>query len=87
MGLTVKNQTNYELGDNLTEFFSVNIETAEVAIDAYRRLKAEIFKLDIDVEEKANIINKINSLSTITKESTRKKVIAEIESFKEEYDL
>ena len=87
MGLTVKNQTNYELGDNLTEFFSVNIETAEVAIDAYRRLKDEIFKLDIDVEEKANIIKKINSLSTITKESTRKKVIAEIESFKEEYDL
>lgn len=87
MGLTVKNQTNYELGDNLTEFFSVNIETAEVAIDAYRRLKDEIFKLDIDVEEKANIINKINSLSTITKESTRKKVIVEIESFKEEYDL
>lgn len=87
MGLTIKNQTNYELGDNLTEFFSVNIETAEISIDAYRRLKDEIFKLDIDVEEKANIINKINSLNTITKDSVKKKIIAEIDEFKEQYDL
>lgn len=87
MGLTIKNQNNFELGDNLTEFFSVHIDTAEISIDAYRRLKDEIFKLDIDLEEKANIINKINSLSTTINEVEKKKIIAEIESFKEEYDL
>ena len=54
---------------------------------SYSRLKDDIFKLDIDNEEKANIINKINSLSTIKNNSEKKKIITEIENFKKEYDL
>ena len=63
MGLTIKNKTSYELGNNLTEFFSIPVEIDDQEESAYSRLKDDIFKLDIDNEEKANIINKINSLS------------------------
>lgn len=83
----MKNQTNYELGNNLTEFINVEITSSEVIKDGYNRLKDEIFKLDLDVEEKANIINKINSLNTMKTEKEKKKIIKEIEEFKKEYDI
>ena len=87
MGLTIKNKTSYELGDNLTEFFTLPLEIDNQEASAYSRLKDDIFEMDIDNEEKANIINKINSLSTIQSNAEKKKVIAEIESFKKEYNL
>jgi predicted ribosome quality control (RQC) complex YloA/Tae2 family protein len=87
MGLTIKNKTSYELGNNLTEFFSLPVEIDNQEESSYSRLKDDIFKLDIDNEEKANIINKINSLSTIKNNSEKKKIITEIENFKKEYDL
>ena len=87
MGLTIKNKTSYELGNNLTEFFSLPVEIDNQEESSYSRLKDDIFKLDIDNEEKANIINKINSLSTKKKNSEKKKIITEIENFKKEYDL
>lgn len=87
MGLTIKNKTSYELGNNLTEFFSLPVEIDNQEEYSYSRLKDDIFKLDIDNEEKANIINKINSLSTIKNNSEKKKIITEIENFKKEYDL
>lgn len=87
MGLTIKNKTSYELGNNLTEFFSLPVEIDNQEESSYSRLKDDIFKLDIDNEEKANIINKINSLSTTKNNSEKKKIITEIENFKKEYDL
>lgn len=87
MGLTIKNKTSYELGNNLTEFFSIPVEIDDQEESAYSRLKDDIFKLDIDNEEKANIINKINSLSTIKNNNEKKKIITEIETFKKEYNL
>lgn len=87
MGLTIKNKTSYELGNNLTEFFSLPVEIDDQEESAYSRLKDDIFKLDIDNEEKANIINKINSLSTIKNNNEKKKIITEIENFKKEYNL
>lgn len=87
MGLTIKNKTSYELGNNLTEFFSIPVEIDDQEESAYSRLKDDIFKLDIDNEEKANIINKINSLSTIKNYNEKKKIITEIETFKKEYNL
>ena len=86
MGLTVKNKTSYELGDNLTEFFSVPIEEPTNQ-DEYSRLKDDIYKLDIDNEEKANIINKINSLKQAKTAHAKKKIQKEIEDFCEEYDI
>ncbi len=87
MGLTIKNKTSYELGNNLTEFFSIPVEIDDQEESAYSRLKDDIFKLDIDNEEKANIINKINSLSKIKNNNEKKKIITEIETFKKEYNL
>lgn len=87
MGLTIKNKTSYELGNNLTEFFSIPVEIDDQEESAYSRLKDDIFKLDIDNEEKANIINKINSLSKIKNNNEKKKFITEIETFKKEYNL
>lgn len=87
MGLTIKNKTSYELGNNITEFFSIPVEIDDQEESAYSRLKDDIFKLDIDNEEKANIINKINSLSTIKNNNEKKKIITEIETFKKEYNL
>lgn len=90
MGLTVKNKTSYELGNNLTEFFSLpieeekNIDEISELIDEYNELKNKIYMLDIDIEEKANIINKINSLKS---SKNKKQHIREIEEFKKIYEL
>lgn len=86
MGLTVKNKENYELGNNLTEFFSVPIEVPTTQ-DEYSRLKDDIYSLDIDNEDKANMINKINSLSTNISLSKKKQILKDIEDFKDEYNI
>lgn len=86
MGLTVKNKNSYELGNNLTEFFSLPIEETKTP-DEYSRLKDDIYTLDIDNEEKANILNKINSLNTTLSASQRRKIIKEIETFKNDYNI
>lgn len=86
MGLTVKNKNSYELGNNLTEFFSLPIEETKTS-DEYSRLKDDIYTLDIDNEEKANILNKINSLNTTLSASQRRKIIKEIETFKNDYNI
>lgn len=86
MGLTVKNKNSYELGNNLTEFFSLPLEETK-APDEYSRLKDDIYALDIDNEEKANILNKINSLNTTLSASQKRKIIKEIETFKNDYNI
>lgn len=86
MGLTVKNKTSYELGENLTEFFSLPIDEPPKQ-DEYNKIKDAIYKLDIDNEEKANIINKINSLKQIKTSTEKKKILKEITDFRNEYDI
>lgn len=86
MGLTIKNKTSYQLGNNLTEFFSIPLEEP-IQNDEYRRLKDDIYKLDIDIEEKADIINKINSLNQEQNAVKKKKLLKEIETFCNEYDI
>lgn len=86
MGLTIKNKESYELGNNLTEFFSVPIEVPKNQ-DEYSRLKDDIYSLDIDNEDKANMINKINSLSTNLSLSKKNQILKEIEEFKDEYNI
>lgn len=86
MGLIVKNKTSYQLGNNLTEFFSIPIEEPRNN-DEYSRLKDDIYKLNIDNEEKANILNKINMLNTNISPNKKKVIIKEIEKLKEDYNL
>jgi hypothetical protein len=86
MGLTIKNKETYELGNNLTEFFSLTIDE-QTNQDEYNDLKDKIYSLDIDSEEKANIINKINSLSTMLSSSQRKKLLKEIDDIKNRYSI
>lgn len=88
MGLTVKNNNNYDLSENLANFFSLPIEDDlnRQKKDDYQVLKNKIYKLNIDKEEKANIINKINSLdNSSTKE--KKTILNEIAKFQKKYNL
>ncbi len=88
MGLTIKNNNNYDLSENLANFFSLPIEDDlnRQKKDDYQVLKNKIYKLNIDKEEKANIINKINSLdNSSTKE--KKTILNEIAKFQKKYNL
>lgn len=86
MGLTVKNKTVFELADDVTNFFSLPIEEAKTT-SAYNELKNDIYSLNIDNEEKANILNKISSYNTTKSDKEKNKLKKEIEKFKTDYDL
>ena len=64
MALTIKNNNSFELSDNLTNFFSLPNDNDKE--DNYDNLKSIIYTLDLDNEEKANILNKISLLNTTT---------------------
>jgi hypothetical protein len=86
MGLKIDNQTTYRFNDDVASYFDIEIGEP-IRENDYEILKKEIYKLDIDSEEKANIINTINKLS-ITKSSKEKKdLIKQIEDFKKAYKL
>lgn len=85
MGLTYKNNNNYNLSDDIANFFSLPIEEEKTN---YQELKAKIYQMNnIDKEEKANIINKINSLTINKPNSINNKIVKEIEEFKVKYNL
>lgn len=85
MGLTVKNKNNFELREDISSFFSLPDD--EEKKDNYDELKEEIYDLDIDVEKKAYIINRINSLSTNISVREKNNIKKEIDNFKKEYNL
>lgn len=86
MGLKIDNPTTYRFNDDVASYFDIEIGEP-IRENDYEILKKEIYKLDIDSEEKANIINTINKLS-ITKSSKEKKdLIKQIEDFKKAYKL
>lgn len=85
MGLTFKNQNKYELNTDISSYFTISSEPPKD--DDYSELKKDIYKLDIDIEEKANILNKINSLPNLSSEKNRNKIILEINNFKNKYNL
>jgi hypothetical protein len=86
MGLKINNQTTYKFNDDVANYFNVEIEEPKRDND-YELLKKEIYKLDIDSEEKANIINSINKLSITKSAKERKDLTKEIENFKRIYKL
>lgn len=85
MGLTIKNKNNYELSDNIASFFSLPIE--EEKEKNTEVLKEKIYKLKIDNEEKANIINKINLQATTKSKKEQATLQKEIEAFKVKYHI
>jgi hypothetical protein len=86
MGLKIDNQTTYNFNDDIANYF--NLEVSEpIRNNDYEILKKEIYKLDIDSEEKANIINTINKLNIVKSTKDRKDLIKEIDNFKRTYKL
>ena len=85
MGLKIQNKTNYDLSNNVANFFSIDIE--EEKQESFEDLKMNIYTLDIDSEEKANILNKINSIPFTKSAKEKNKIINEIEVFKNKYNL
>lgn len=87
MGLKVRNTINYELGNNLTEFFTIPTEVPDEENNIYDDIKDKIYELYLDVEEKADILNKISKYKTTNSPKEKKKLEREIESFIKEYNL
>ena len=86
MGIKVQNNTTYKFDNEVASYF--DIEISELIRDNdYEILKKEIYKLDIDSEEKANIINVINKLSITKSTKDKKDLTRTIEKFKEEHNL
>ena len=85
MGLKIQNYNTYKLSDDVSNFFSVDID--EEKQESYEDLKMDIYTLDIDSEEKANILNIINSIPFTKSAKEKQKIIKEIEAFKKEYKL
>ena len=86
MSLKVDNPTNYRFNDNITTFFDLEIDEP-IRDNDYELLKKEIYKLDIDSEEKANIINSINKLNINISKKEQREIIKQIEEFKKTYNL
>lgn len=86
MGLKIDNPTTYRLNDDVASYFDIEIGEP-IRDNDYELLKKEIYKLDIDSEEKANIINSINKLSITKSKKERNDLTKEIEKFKETYKI
>lgn len=86
MGLKIDNTTTYRLNDDVASYFDIEIGEP-IRDNDYELLKKEIYKLDIDSEEKANIINSINKLSITKSKKERNDLTKEIEKFKETYKI
>ena len=86
MGIKVQNNTTYKFDNEVASYF--DIEISELIRDNdYEILKKEIYKLDIDSEEKANIINSINKLAITNSPKEKKELTKQIEDFKKLHNL
>lgn len=86
MGLTVKNRNNYELSDNLASFFKLTIDE-ENPLPDYSSLVHDVNNSDLDIEEKANLVNLVNSLKIAKTPKEQQRLIKEIEKLKDKYEL
>lgn len=86
MGLKVDNPTTYRFNEDVASYFDIEIGEP-IRDNDYELLKNKIYKLDIDSEEKANIINRINRLSITNSLKEKKELIKQIEEFKKLHNL
>lgn len=86
MGLKVDNPTTYRFNDDVANYFDIEIGEP-IRDNDYELLKKEIYKLDIDSEEKANIINSINKLSTSISKKEQREITKQIEELKKVHNL
>ena len=87
MAIKVKREDNLTFSQPVETFFKLPVEEEILnPIDDYEELKNQVYKLDIDYEEKANIINQIASLKS-SKDFEKHKIEKEIEHFKKKYNL
>ena len=87
MGLKVRNTINYELSNNLTEFFDVPTSVPVEEDNIYDDIRDKIYELYLDVEEKANILSAISTYKTTNSTKEKKRLQKEIEAFIEKYNL
>ena len=90
MGYKINKQDLLNIDNTLFSFDVDNSDTSYFEIplpksDDYTKLKDKIYKLDIDNEEKANILNKISLLNNNISIKERKQIEEEIKQFKEKY--
>jgi hypothetical protein len=87
MAIKVKREDNLTFSQPVDLFFKMPGEEDILnPLDEYEELKNQVYKLDIDYEEKANMINKIGSLKT-KNDFEKSKLIKEINEFKKKYNL
>lgn len=86
MALKVDNPTTYRFNDDVATFFDVEIGEP-IRDNDYELLKKEIYEMDIDSEEKANIINSINKLNTSISKKEQREITKQIEEFKKVHNL
>lgn len=85
MSITVKNQNNYELADNLAQFFYLDMSLDP--LPDYIALKKKVIDSELNLEEKNHLINLITSLDEI-KDSHQKQLISEeINELVKKYNL
>ena len=83
MAVKEKSRTNYDLGNSVGDFFSLPVDLPSENITIGDDIKKRIYALDVDPEEKANMLNKISVYNSISNVKEKNKIKKEIDSFLE----
>ncbi len=87
MRLKVNNTVTHSLSDNINNFFSLPIEDEFKYTNSFDELKTKIYELDIDNEEKADVLNAISKYNSSNSAREKKKIEREINEFVKLYKL
>jgi len=89
MGYKINRQDLLKTDNTLISFDIDNSDSLTIELpqpdNDYSELKEQIYKLDIDKEEKANILNKISLLNQNISLKEKKSIKQEIDKFKKKY--
>ena len=86
MGLKINNENSYALSDDVSGFFTLPSNVA-LEEENYDTIRNQIYSMDLDVEEKANILNKISTYNTTNSIKEKNKLKKEIDNFIDYYEL
>ncbi len=85
MSITIKNQNNYELADNLAQFFYLDMSLEP--LPDYIALKKKVIDSELNLEEKNHLINLITSLDEIKDSHQKQLICEEINELAKKYNL